>query len=106
MSSLECVVSSREADDEELVLHIRGELDLATEADLAECIGRALATAPHRLVIDMSGVTFFCSTGLRVLMTAHQRAEQLGCELVLRAVPVQAMRILETSGTASYFRRV
>jgi anti-anti-sigma factor len=104
MSSLECVVSPDGADGE-LLLCVSGELDLATERELSEVIGKALAKGPKRLVVDMAGVSFFSSTGLRVLMASNREAQELGCELALRAVPAQAVRILQITGTEDYFQR-
>ena len=104
MSSLECAVSPRGADDDELLVCICGELDLATERELSEIIGAALAKGPKRLVLDLSAVTFLCSTGLRVLMASNEEAQDLGCEFILQAVPTQAMRVFETTGTLRYFR--
>lgn len=48
-------------------LKLHGEVDLSTVDRLRAALEEALASDP-RLVIDMSGVTFFDATGLRVLL--------------------------------------
>jgi anti-anti-sigma factor len=44
---------------------------------------RAEADAPEVVVIDLSGLDFMDSTGLRILVTAHERARNAGRRLVL-----------------------
>ena len=58
------------------VVRVRGEVDLATAGDLATSIAAASADGP--LVIDLSGVSFMDSSGLReLLMVADERGERL-----------------------------
>ncbi len=66
------------------VLEVRGEVDLATapqlERDIAEHIGEG-----GKLCLDLTGVGFMDSTGLRVLIGALKSVEEAGGEL--RIVP-------------------
>ena len=50
-------------------LTLRGELDLATAAQL----GQALADAGDEVLIDLRGLTFMDSTGVRELLEAAER---------------------------------
>jgi anti-anti-sigma factor len=72
------------------VLTVRGELDLATAPLLQEQID-ALAEAP---IVDLTGVDFVDSTGLRVLITAHDTCG--GLPLVVRDGPVT--RLFDLTG--------
>jgi anti-anti-sigma factor len=45
-----------------------GELDIATVPVLEAAFDAALATSPARIVVDLGGVTFIDSTGLRLLI--------------------------------------
>jgi len=59
-----------------VVVHVSGELDLATVPRLEE----ALSAAPNgtRVVIDLSTCTFLDSSGVRVLASAARAAEAVG----------------------------
>jgi anti-sigma B factor antagonist len=54
------------------------------------------------VVIDLSGVGFIDSSGLRVLVEAHQRAEAEARRLVLSGPSRQVLRLLEISGLMEY----
>ncbi|GAB3484052.1 STAS domain-containing protein [Amycolatopsis cihanbeyliensis] len=49
------------------VVHVNGDIDLATADTVRRAIGGELATDPAALVIDLSSVEFFGSTGLSIL---------------------------------------
>jgi anti-sigma B factor antagonist len=54
------------------------------------------------VVIDLSGVGFVDSSGLRVLVDAHQRAEAEARRLVLRGSTRPVLRLLEITGLMEY----
>ena len=56
-----------------------------------------------RLVIDLGGVSFMDSSGLRNLLVASRRARQRGADLVLRNVGPVVWRLLEITRTAGQF---
>jgi anti-sigma B factor antagonist len=65
------------------VVRLVGELDLSQADHVSEELARAEATEPAVLVIDLRGVSFMDSTGLRLLLAALRRAEPVGRRLVL-----------------------
>jgi anti-anti-sigma factor len=62
---------------------LTGELDISTAPRLEEAMRRAEAELPGLLVIDLSQLDFMDSTGLRLLVTADERARAGGRRLVL-----------------------
>jgi anti-anti-sigma factor len=76
------------------VVHVSGELDLATAPLLEEALGGA---APEQLVIDLSGCTFLDSAGIRTLVGA---ARDRGGASRLRIVTADPgiVRLLEITG--------
>ncbi len=75
----------------------RGELDIATAPELDAAIAEATGTEGSRLVIDLRGLSFMDSTGLRVLVGAAERAREGNLPLeIIRGTAVQ--RIFEVSG--------
>ena len=62
---------------------LRGELDISTAPRLEEALRRAEVEEPATVVIDLSGLAFMDSTGLRSLVNADARARDAGRRLVL-----------------------
>jgi anti-sigma B factor antagonist len=60
-------------------LTLRGELDLGTAAQLE----RALAEANGDVLLDLRGLTFMDSTGVRVLLEAADEAGGSGLRMIL-----------------------
>ncbi|MCE7003500.1 STAS domain-containing protein [Kibdelosporangium philippinense] len=81
-----------------VVLHVAGEIDMSTAPMLAEECDQAIESAPGRLVVDLSDVTFFGSAGLAVLLDAHQRGEQEGVQVRLVADGRPVLRSIEIAG--------
>jgi anti-sigma B factor antagonist len=86
-----------------VLLSLRGELDLTSAPVFDRELRAAEATNPRRVVIDLSGLEFMDSTGLRALLLARERAQSDGHELALRRGPRQVQRVLELTKTAEAF---
>lgn len=67
------IESSQEGGD--YVIRVRGELDLGCSPELDETIKLAERTDAVRIVIDVNGLDFIDSAGLRVLLAAKHRAD-------------------------------
>ena len=80
------------------VLVVGGEIDLATASMLEDAIQAVRGT----VAVDLSGVTFMDSAGIRVLVREHQRREDSGDQLVLAAVSEPARGVLEVAGLLEY----
>lgn len=63
------------------VVTLSGEVDLATAPDLERRLAAAVASGDT--VTDLTGVAFMDSTGLRVLISAHEAAAAAGHSLAL-----------------------
>lgn len=69
-------------DGEALVLAPRGDLDIATAPRLAAALDE-LPGAARKVVVDLRGVTFVDSSGLRGLLLVRRRTQEGGVELVV-----------------------
>ena len=58
------------------VVSIGGEIDLSTAPAFEAAIAGALDDDPPVLVIELSGVRFMASVGLRILAAAHERVSK------------------------------
>lgn len=75
-----------------------GELDLATEAQLAHALTRVVAQAPARVVVDLSGLEFMDARGVAVLLHARERAHAIGSRIELVTGHGEPRRLLELCG--------
>lgn len=96
------VIESRH-EDGAVVLSLRGELDLTSVPQFERELREIEAGSPGRLVIDLSGLDFMDSTGLRALLQARERAKGNQHELALRRGPRQVQRVLELTKTLEVF---
>lgn len=85
-------VETREEDDA-VHLALRGELDLSTVEKVEQELRRAERSEPTLLIIDLAGLSFIDSTGLRTIVTAHQRALDAGRRLAIVKGPDTVHRV-------------
>ena len=78
----------------------RGELDLATAPGFESRVLEALRDGTDGVVLDLRELTFMDSTGVRVMVLAHQTAQERDVELrLVRPAPGSpVLRIIEISG--------
>lgn len=90
-------------EEDAVILVLRGELDLTSAPQFEQEVRAAADRNPRRMVIDLSGLEFMDSTGLRALLVARQWAQENGHELALRRGPRQVQRVLELTKTLDAF---
>jgi anti-sigma B factor antagonist len=83
-----------------MIIAVSGELDLASSPALQEELDRAAVANSQMLIIDLRGLDFMDSTGLSVLVRAHQRSEEHGRQLAMVKGPQQVQRLLNLTGVA------
>jgi anti-sigma B factor antagonist len=87
---------------------IDGGISVAGEIDAHTCPDLAAALEPLRgsgdVRIDMAGVQFIDSSGLRVLIGAHQRAAAAKRKLLIDRPSKSVLRIIEISGLADHLQ--
>lgn len=87
------------------MIAISGELDLASgprlEVELA-----ALDAGVRLVVVDLRNLEFMDSTGLSIIVRAHQRLAEQDCELSLVRGSPQVQRLLDLTGVAERVRLV
>jgi anti-sigma B factor antagonist len=80
-SALWCAVRQPQG---QYVVHVYGELDLATIADFDAALDKALASSAPRIIVDLAELSSIDSTGLRSLVLFNERCEETGRELAIR----------------------
>lgn len=80
-----CTVESQPV-GEVAVLRLAGDLDLAGLPVVSHAVRAALETRPVGLVLDLGGVPFCDTVGLRLLLSSASKARAQGCAIALAAV--------------------
>jgi anti-sigma B factor antagonist len=82
------------------VVSVSGELDLASSPALEEELERVGSSDATFVIVDLRALEFMDSTGLSVLIKAHQRAEENGQRFAVIRGPQQVQRLLSLTGVA------
>ena len=80
------------------MLTVSGELDLRTSPELEERLARMWNSNAELVILDLRQIEFMDSTGLRVLLGAHQRAQETGRRFALVRGADQVERVLTLTG--------
>lgn len=83
-----------------------GELDLASGPELETELDRLVGPETKLVVIDLRKLDFMDSTGLSIIVRAHQRMAGEGCEMGLVKGSQQVQRLLDLTGVADRLRLV
>jgi anti-anti-sigma factor len=86
------------------VLSLYGELDLASaELFQGEFENAEIGGAPM-VVLDLEGLQLVDSTGLRVILSAHERARERGQEFAITPGSPQVRRLLTITRVGEHLR--
>ncbi len=88
------------------IIAVSGELDLASAPALESELEQAGRSESELLVLDLRELEFMDSTGLSVIVKAHQRLSDEGRSLCLIRGPQQVQRLLDLTGVAERLRLV
>jgi anti-sigma B factor antagonist len=81
-------------------LVVRGELDAHAAPSLEERLG---SLSPDTdVTLDLEGVTFVDSSGLRVLISQHRRLADAGARLVVHSPSPAVTRLVELTGLTDH----
>jgi anti-anti-sigma factor len=82
------------------LIAVGGELDLASSPALREELERAHDAGAGLVILDLRELVFMDSTGLSVLVKAHQRAAESGRRFAVVRGGKQVERLLTLTGVA------
>lgn len=87
------------ADGTTVELRLQGELDVASADTLRRNIGAAITDHdPHRLLLDLSELSFADSSGLSAIVWAHKVMSERGRQLSLHHPQASVLRVLHLTG--------
>lgn len=80
------------------VLAVAGHLDSATAPEFTALLLGRLARRQTRMVLDLAGVGFASSAGLRAVLIGVKQARQTGGDLRIACAQANVLKVLEMSG--------
>ena len=87
-----------EQEGERVMVRAWGALDLSSARELEAKLQEAIRGTSFGVTVDLGGVTFIDSTGLRVLISAAMVAQSSGREFIVLRASEQVRSMIETSG--------
>jgi anti-anti-sigma factor len=97
-STLRIAVSQEQGNAPVTVLHLKGEIDANTQADLESKAEEVIGTGTQNLLLDLSEVTYMGSAGFRAM---HAIAGKLGNEQSATAIKSSHLKLLSPSAEVS-----
>jgi anti-sigma B factor antagonist len=88
----------RARDGARRTLSLEGELDIVTAPELEDTIAGFCVDGARELVLDMRGVTFMDSSGLRTVLAGMDMCREAGCEFGLIPDTGACRRLFELTG--------
>jgi anti-anti-sigma factor len=83
---------------------VEGRLDASSSIDAQKDLENILDAESSRLLIDLSGLDYISSAGLRVLLVIAKKMQQKGGKIVLAALTPNVKEVFEISGFSSIFK--
>jgi anti-sigma B factor antagonist len=88
------------------LITVSGELDIASAPELEQTLEQIRPELTTLVIVDLRELEFMDSTGLSIIVRAHQRLAESGCELTLIKGQPQVQRLLDLTGVADRLRLV
>lgn len=85
------------------IIRVCGELDAYSAPRLEELGSGLIADSVGELVVELSETSFLDSSGLRAILTLHQRVGNDGGVFAIGNPSESVMRLLEITGLADHF---
>jgi anti-sigma B factor antagonist len=98
-------IDVREESDR-IVVKLAGELDMANAPLLQDAIESAELVAAKTVVLDLQGLTFLDSTGLRIILAAREQCWRRGQEFAVTPGSQQVQRLLSVTGVGEHLRTI
>jgi anti-sigma B factor antagonist len=80
------------------LVRLSGELDIDGAPEVSSRLSDLATKALDTVVLDVSGLTFLDSSGLRAILSARNELQSTGATLVLEGVTGTVERVLDATG--------
>lgn len=87
---------------EQIIISVEGHLDTNTAPQLETVLNEILDGKRVNLVIDFSKLEYLSSAGLRTLLTAQKKTNEVVGNLVIKHVNPTVMEVFELTGFSAF----
>ena len=81
-----------------LILRLYGEFDLSSDERFREELAKLLQSDPKTLIVDLRGLTFMDSTGLRALVMLHNSSTETNLDFAVLYDGGMVARVIHETG--------
>jgi anti-anti-sigma factor len=81
-----------------MILLVEGRVDTITATELEKKMSPLWSVNSVQLVLDCAGMEYLCSSGLRVILTAHKQVTANEGRFVLRNITPEVRSVLDMTG--------
>jgi anti-anti-sigma factor len=96
--------ANREADGSTTVVQLDGDIDVATAGEIGDRLCELVTAGHDVVVVTCDGVSFVESRGLAMMARVQRFADDAGCCLSWRELPLHVLRSIHLSGLDTYLR--
>jgi stage II sporulation protein AA (anti-sigma F factor antagonist) len=89
------------SEDGILTLTMNGRLDADTTGPFGDALTQFIEKGSHKIILDLAGVDYVSSVGLRALMLGAKRVAPHGGKIVICAPHARVRKLLELAGFTS-----
>ena len=82
---------------------LKGRIDTRGAVDLDLALQEAVMAAKHKMILEMAGVRYISSAGLRTLADVLTKNRENNGDLKLVALPAKVLRVLQIIGFDNFF---
>lgn len=83
-------------------INLEGRLDTTTSPELQSELDKLLTKTKFNLILDFKDLSYVSSAGLRVLLSAQKKANDLVGNVVIRNVSNSIMEVFEMTGFSDF----
>ncbi len=99
-----CITMRRGQD--RLILELQGELDMACAPQLDEALASAELNGSGAVVLDLRGVSFLDSTGLKAIFRARKAVRESGRQFAVTEGSAQVQRLLSLTRLVDHLQMI
>ena len=85
-------------------VQLEGDIDVSNATTIGDELVDLIATGTESIVVLCTQITFVESRGLAMMARVQRFAEETGCQLSWRGLPLQVLRAMHVTGLDRYLR--
>jgi anti-anti-sigma factor len=85
---------------------MKGRIDALSFSNIQKAFDELILEGERTLLVDMTGVNYVSSAGLRVFIIAQKELKKVGGEVILAGITEQVFEIFRMSGFTQVFRMI